>query len=140
MQTALTRIGNKSMSSFSVILLNVSIDRRSSLHSLRSVLNEKNVLSDSLLNLFPCFSYKSFDLRFPFSSEKKLLRFRLNVQFIETFFARNKTFNSKLAVDYLSALVSREFSVAFTRNVSRLNIEESRALPRRKLLDLERNI
>lgn len=34
--------------------------------------------------------------------------FRLDVQFIETSFARYKTFNSKLAVDYLSAVRRRK--------------------------------
>lgn len=68
MQTALTRILNKSISSASSFkCLNWSSPAfQSPGHTER---NEKNVLSDSLFNLFPCFSYKSFILRFPFSSE-----------------------------------------------------------------------
>lgn len=107
---ALTRIRNKSISLASSFKMSQLIVALLLLHfHPRSLENEKNVLSDSLFNLFPCFSYKTFpQLFFSLLIQASSLRFRLNAQFIETSFARYKTFNSKLAVDYLSALISRE--------------------------------
>lgn len=54
--------------------------------------------------LFPTHSHGSFYFAFSFLPRKCFSSFRFAVQFIETSIRlRNKTFNSKLAVDYLSA-------------------------------------